>query len=176
MDEIKFVPQSQKNLENLLSKSNKAKNFGVIYVLGVFFLIYCVISGGGYWFFIFQEKSNIKNKIQELDQSNQKYYPSADLNQSLFNVSNLIQTYYNPTDAIKSIESSYVPGSKVLNLSYNKINKVVNISMVALSINDITTQASRFNSLPLVASSSFSEVSAYNDGNGFAFSVEIKLK
>lgn len=176
MDEIKFVPQSQKNIENLLNQNNKGKSFGIIYLLCVLFFVYCAVSGGGYWFFVVQEKSNITKKIQELDNSNQKYYPSTDLNQSLFNVSDLIANYYNPTNAIKSIESNYVSGSKVLSLSYNKINRVVNISMVALSINDITTQAGRFNSLPLVASSSFSEVSAYNDGAGFAFSVEIKLK
>lgn len=176
MDDIKFVPQSQKNLENLLNPNTKGRGLFVVYLLSILFLIYCSVAGGMYWFFIVQEQSSVTKKIQELDNSNQAYYPSADLNQSLFNVSNLIETYYNPTEAIKSIESTYVSGSKVLSLSYNKINKVVNISMVAASINDITSQAARFNSLPLVASSSFSAVSAYNDGAGFAFTVEIKLK
>lgn len=176
MDDIKFVPQSQKNIEDLLGQKNKGKNWGGLYVLIILFLIYCAIAGGSYWFIIVNEKSNVTKKIQELDKSNENYYPSSDLEQSLFNVSNLVEKYYNPTEAIRLIESTYVPGSKVLSLSYNKINKAVNISMVVASFNDITGQTVRFSSLPPVEKASFASVSAYNDGTGFAFTAEIKLK
>jgi hypothetical protein len=176
MDEIKFVPRSQKNIETLLNQNSKSKGWFIFYFLFFLFFVYCVVAGGGYWFFIVKEQFNVTKKIQALDSSNQNYYPSSDLNQSLFNVSNLVETYYNPTDVISSIESNYVAGSKVLSVSYNKINKIINISMVSPSINDITSQIGKFNALPLIESSSFSTVSADKDNNGFAFTVEIKLK
>lgn len=176
MDSIKFVPQSQKNIEQLEELKSKDKGNNLIYILVLFFVIYIAITVGGYWIFVVQEKNKVTKAIQDLDSTNSQYYINNDLEQGLFNIVDLIENSYTPTIAIKEIESAYVLGSKVSSFSYNKTGKIVNISMTVPSINDVTKQIEAFNKLQAVSGSSYSAVSSDSSDSGFAFGVEIILK
>jgi len=176
MDSIKFVPQSQKNLEQLEELKSKDKGNNLIYILVLFFVIYIAITVGGYWVFVVQEKNKVTKAIQDLDSTNSQYYINNDLEQGLFNIVDLIEGYYNPITAMKEIESAYVSGARISGFSYNKTSKIVNISMTVPSINDVTKQIDNFNKLQTVASSSYSAVSSDTNDVGFSFGVEIILK
>jgi len=176
MDSITFVPQSQKNLEQLEELNSKDKGNNLIYILVLFFVIYIAITVGGYWIFVIQEKNKVTKAIQELDSKNSQYYINNDLEQDLFNIVDLIENSYTPTIAIKEIESVYVSGARVTSFSYNKTGKIVNISMTVPSINDVTKQIEAFNKLKVVSGSSYSEVSSDTSDLVFAFAVEITLK
>lgn len=177
MDSIKFVPQSQKNLEQLEDSKSKSNGIGLIYILIILFTIYSGVTSGAYWFFVVQEQNRVTKTIQDLDNVNQTYYIDTNLEQGLFNISDLIQQAYDPTAAIKAIESVYVLNSRVTALSYNKNTKKINISMTVASINDVTKQISNFNQLSsVVSNASFSSVNADNENRGFSFVVEISLK
>lgn len=176
MDNITFVPQSQKNLDELNGIHSNKKGDNLIFVLVILFIIYTTIVLGVYWFFVVRERARIDEAIQELDSINSQYYISSDLDQGLFNVSDLINKFYNPITAIKEIESAYVPGSSVSSFNYSKIDKIINISMKVPSINNVTEQIERFNKLNSVKSSSYSALSSDDRGVGFSFGIEIILK
>jgi hypothetical protein len=176
MDSIKFVPQSQKNIEQLEGFKSINKGDRLIYILISFFVIYSAVVGGGYWFFVVQEQNRVFKAIKDLDSTNSQYYINNDLEQGLFNIVDLIEGYYNPITAMKEIESAYVSGARISGFSYNKTSKIVNISMTVSSINDVTKQIDNFNKLQTVASSSYSAVSSDTNDVGFSFGVEIILK
>lgn len=176
MDSIKFVPQSQKNLEQLEGAMSKDKGYSYIYIFISLFVIYVTLAGGGYWFFVVQEQNKVTKAIQDLDSTNSQYYINDNLEQDLFNIVDLIDKSYDPTIAIKEIESAYVLGSKVSGFSYNKTSKIVNISMTVPSINDVTKQIEAFNNLQVVSGSSYSAVSLGSSDFGFSFGVEIRLQ
>jgi len=176
MDSIKFVPQSQKNLEQLEKLKSKDRNNILIYILASLFIIYITIVGGIYWIFVVREKAKVIGDIGKLDEKNSQYYIHNDLEQGLFDIVDLIENSYPPTIAIKQIESAYVLGSKVSSFAYNKSSKIVNISMTVPSINDVTKQIEAFNKLKVVSGSSYSAVSSDRGDFGFVFGVEIVLK
>lgn len=175
MDSIKFIPKSQKNLEELVGFKAKDKGQELIYILFALFILYIIIVVGFYWYFVIQEKNKVTRAIEELDSSNKNYYITDNLEQDLFNIADLIKKNYNPLNAIKSIEAVYVPGASISSLSYNKIDKIITISMKAASLNDVTTQVTAFKNLPIVNIVNLSPVSS-DDSRGFSFSVEIILK
>lgn len=179
MSVIKFVPQNQKNLEHLEGSQPKKNGNNLIYILITLFVIYSAVVVGGYWFFVVQEKNKVSKAIQELDNSNSQYYISDDLEQGLFNIKDLVDKSYDPTIAIKEIESSYVPGAKITSFTYSKASKTINIAMGVTSIKDVTFQIDRFNELNSVIISNYSAVNADNADNDeslFLFGVEIVLK
>ncbi|MEX0597971.1 MAG: hypothetical protein WD512_15890, partial [Candidatus Paceibacterota bacterium] len=141
------------------------------------FFIYSGVVGGTYWFFIVWEQTKITKAIEDLDSANTNYYISDNLEQGLFNISDLIQNYYDPLLAIKSIESAYIPGSSVSNFSFDKISKSITIAMSVASNNptDATKQVTAFKSLPLVNIVNYSAITSV-DSAGLSFSIEIILK
>jgi len=177
MDSIKFVPQSQKNLEQLEELKSKDRNNILIYLLYACFIVYITIVGGIYWIFVVREKAKVIGDIGKLDEKNSQYYIHNDLEQGLFNIVDLIENSYTPTIAIKQIESAYVLGSKVSSFSYTKSSKIVNISMTVQSINDVTRQIDAFNKINTVSSSRYSVVKEdIRNNSGFVFEVELILK
>jgi len=177
MDSIKFVPQSQKNLEQLEELKSKDRNNILIYFLYACFIVYITIVGGIYWIFVVREKAKVIGDIGKLDEKNSQYYIHNDLEQGLFNIVDLIENSYTPTIAIKQIESAYVLGSKVSSFSYTKSSKIVNISMTVQSINDVTRQIDAFNKINTVSSSRYSVVKEdIRNNSGFVFEVELILK
>jgi hypothetical protein len=175
MDSIKFIPKNQKNIEELVEFRSKEKGQRFIYILFSLFLIYTVIVVGAYWYFVVQEKNKVFKAIDRLDSNNKNYYITDNLEQDLFNISDLINNFYDPVVAIKSVESAYVDGTNVSSFSYNKLNKSINIAMTAPSINDTTKQVSELKNLPIVSLVNLSAVSASGD-NRFSFNLEIILK
>jgi hypothetical protein len=175
MDSIKFIPKSQKNLEDLVELKSQDKGHGLIYILFTLFLVYTVVVAGSYWYFIVQEKNKVTKAIEELDSTNKSYYITNNLEQDLFNISNLIENDYAPVGVIKSIESAYILGSNVSSFSYNKLGKTININMKLPSLNDITKQVAAFRNLPVVGIVNLSPVTS-DDVGGFSFSIEIILK
>lgn len=176
MDNIKFVPQSQKNLDQLEEFKAKKNGNNLIYILITLFIIYSTLTGGGYWFFVVQEQNKVTKAIQDLDSTNSQYYINNDLEQDLFNIVDLIDKYYDPTIAIREIESAYVSGAIVTSFSYSETGKIINMAIVVPSLNDVTSQIDNFNKLESVATSNYSIVSANNEETGFSFGVEIILK
>jgi hypothetical protein len=175
MDGIKFIPKNQKNIEDLIESNVKGRGFGLIYFLSILFIIYVILILGAYWYFVILDKNKVIREIEKLDSTNQKYYITDNLDQHLFNISDLIDNYYDPVKAIKFIESVYLPGSSVSAFSYNKIDKSINISMTTLTLNDTTKQVSAFQNLPIVQNANLSTVQSDKD-NGFSFNVQIILK
>lgn len=175
MDSIKFIPKSQKNLEELVEFKAKDKGQKLIYILFALFILYTIVIAGFYWYFVLQEKNKVIKAIEELDSTNQPYYTTNNLEQDLFNISNLIENDYDSVNSIKAIESVYISGSSVSSLSYNKITKTINISMTASSLNDITRQVDLFKNLPVVAIVNLSPVTS-DDLGSFLFNIEIILK
>jgi hypothetical protein len=176
MDSIKFVPQSQKNLEQLEEYKTKKNGNSLIYILVSLFVVYSIVIFGVYWFFVVREQNRVDKAIQDLDSVNSQYYINDDLEQGLFNIMDLIDKYYNPAIAIKEIESAYVPGAIVTSFTYSKTSKIINIAMLVPSINDVTSQIDRFNQLESVSASDYSLLSVDNEGTRFSFGVEIILK
>jgi hypothetical protein len=177
MDSIKFIPKNQKNLEDLVEFKDQKKGQSLIYTLGTLFVIYTVIVAGSYWYFIVQEKNRVAKAIGELDSVNGNYYITSNLDQDLFNIVSLIENNYDSVEAVKSVESVYLKGAgvSVSSFSYSKIDKTINISMTAQSLNDTTKQVSAFRNLPVVAIVNLSPVT-YDKLSGFEFSIEIILK
>lgn len=175
MDSIKFIPKNQKNIEELVEFRSKDKGQRFIYILFSLFLIYTVIVVGAYWYFVVQEKNKVVKAIDRLDSNNKNYYITDNLEQDLFNISNLIENDYNSVNTIKSIESVYTPESSVSSLSYSKVTKTINISMTTSSLNNITKQVDLLRNLPVVSIVNLSPVTSDNLGI-FSFSIEIILK
>lgn len=175
MDTIKFIPKNQRNLEQLDELNSKSKDNTLIYILGGFFLVYIGIVGFVYWFFVVQEKAKITQAIEKLDNANSSYYITTDLDQGLFNIADLINNSYDSIEAIKSIESAYIPGSVVSQFSYDKVNKEISMAMSTSSFINATKQIDSFKALPLISNVTFSALSS--DGSGkVSFTVQIKLK
>lgn len=175
MDNITFIPKNQKNLEKLVSLNNKNKGAWLVYFLLALFLIYIGVVAGSYQYFIVREKNKVTKSIEELDKVNSSYYLTENLEQDLFNISNLIENDYNPVNTIKSIESVYTPESSVSSLSYSKVTKTINISMTTSSLNNITKQVDLLRNLPVVSIVNLSPVNS-DDLGRFSFIIEIILK
>jgi hypothetical protein len=175
MDSIKFIPKSQKNLEELVTLQSKDKRQGLIYILFALFIVYTVVVVGSYWYFVVQEKNKVTKAIEELDSTNEAYYITDNLEQDLFNIASLIENDYDVVEVIKSIESAYLIGVNVSSFSYSKLGKTININMKLPSLNDITRQVDAFKELPVVGIVNLSPVTS-DDLGDFSFSIEIILK
>lgn len=169
MKNIEFIPKNQKVL------NPRIKQDPLVYMLLTLLIVYISIVGSSYWLFLVQEKNKITQNIQVLDTKNKDYYRTNNLEQDLFNITNILSKSYDPTPVIKAIESAYVPGADISKLSYNKVKKSINISMTVPSLGDTTKQVTTFEKLPLVSVVNTSAVSAQKD-NGFTFNIEILLK
>ena len=177
MDTISFIPSNQKNLNGLNEDNFTSRPYISTFILmGVFLLIYALIVGGGYWFFIAQKKSTIVESIASLDSQNSNYYPKGDLEQSFFNIVDIIQNRRDINTVIQSIESTFIPNLKVNNLVYTKKNNTSLLSAVAPTINDVTTQVELINALPEVLPSELPPIAKLTENAGESFNFIINLK
>lgn len=176
MEKFNFIPINQKNIDQLTQSKEDNKFTSIIKLFIVLFIIYVITLISLYWFFVIQEKSKLVKSIGELDALNYQYYPKGNLEQSLFNINNLIVNFYDPNIVIKSVESSYIPNSNIDKFVYNKSNKTINIYMTVNSISDVTAQVEKFKAIDKVSNVNFSSTSSKNKNEGVSFDVTILLK
>lgn len=172
MNYISFIPENQKNIYLSVNKSNKF----IIWLVGLF-IIYIVSIGASYWFVLLREQSKIDALIAELDEKNSSYYPKdINIEQTLFNLNDLINNSYDPIPVVNSIESAYLPNAIISNFIYNKTNKIISISMNVPSINDVNSQIQKFSSIEGVSKVDFNSINSSKENSQVLFGVEIKLK
>lgn len=176
MEEIKFIPQNQHSVDMGILKKTKKNSQLLIWWLILLFIIYIISIGAIYRFLIVQNQANISQEIIELDNSNSGYYiKDISLNDILFNLNGLISKFYDPTIVTKAIESTYLSDATVNGYEYDKSTKTVTIAMVAKSIDDVTEQVRRINSLQGVAKVDFPSTSSVGGSSELAFTLKIIL-
>lgn len=176
MDSFSFIPTNQKNIGEVSSKNIYTKDVKIIIWLIVIFVVYILTIGIFYWMVVFREQDRLKQEISNLDSSILNYYPKGDVEQLVFNFNDIIDKNYDPIKVIKSIESAYLPNSKVRTFVYKKQEKIINISMSVPAVNDLTSQVQKFKSIPEIASVDFSSYNTVKGEYKATFEVMIKLK
>jgi hypothetical protein len=176
MENIHFIPQNQKNIGNLTYKSKYNKNKFIIVNLIVIFVFYCLIAGVIYWYFVLQNIDKLKQSISNIDSTNSQYYPKGgELEQVLFNITDIVKNAYNPINVIKAVESNYISNSSISSFSYNKSEKFINIAMTVPTYNDVTLQVQKFSSIKGVSKVDFSSVNNLGKGQEVSFEVKVLL-
>lgn len=171
-NKITFIPDKQKNIYLRVNKNNK-----VIIGFIVLFVIYILLVGLFYWFFLLREQSKIDNLISELDSKNSVYYPKGlSLEQTLFNLNDIVNNAYNPIPVITNIESAYLPNSVVSSFFYNKTNKIITIAMQVPSLTNVSAQVQKFSLIDGVAKVDSNSIESSINNSLVSFGVEIRLK
>jgi len=174
MDNIQFIPTKQKNIYSGLGKG---KNNGIIISFVILFIVYIGSIASIYWFVLLKEQSKIANMITELDSKNSTYYPKGlSLEQTLFNLNDIVNNAYNPIPVIKNIEAAYLPNATVTSFVYNNTNKIISISMQVPSITDVSVQVQKFNSIQGVIKVDSNSIDSSTNNSRVSFGVEIRLK
>ena len=175
MENIHFIPQNQRNIGSLVDKSYN-KNRIIITNLIIIFIFYCLILGGIYWYFVLQNIDKLKQSISNIDSTNSQYYPKGgELDQVLFNITDIVNNNYNPINVIKALESNYIANSSISAFSYSKSSKSINIAMIVPSYSDVTLQVQKFSSIEGVSKVDFSSVNNLGKGQEVSFEVKILL-
>lgn len=175
MDSFQFIPTNQKNIDQFIQKKPSNIDNKVINSLILLFVIYFVITILLYWVLIINDQSKLRQSILEIDSENSSYYPKGDLEQVLFNLNDLIDKSYNPIPVIKSIESAYIPNSRVRNFVYSKTDKSINFTMIVPSIADATFQVQKFKDIKLVSNVDFVSPNTAVGSSEVTFDVKIRL-
>lgn len=175
MESFQFIPTSQKNIDQLISKKSSNLDSKVINWLIMLLIIYIIVVGVIYWLTIINEESKLKQKINIIDDKNLEYYPKGDLEQTLFNLNDLVYNVYNPISVIKSIEAAYIPNSRVKSFVYSKMNKSINFIMVVPSISDVTIQVQRFKEIKGITNVDFTSSNTVSGSSEASFNVTIRL-
>lgn len=175
MESFQFIPTSQKNIDQLISKKSSNLDSKVINWLIMLLIIYIIVVGVIYWLTIINEESKLRQAITLIDVKNSVYYPKGDLEQTLFNLNDLVYNVYNPISVIKSIEAAYIPNSRVKNFVYSKMNKSINFIMVVPSISDVTIQVQRFKEIKGITNVDFTSSNTVSGSSEASFNVTIRL-
>lgn len=175
MDTVSFIPQNQKNINEEKSSKFLSKPYmSTLVVMTICLFIYASVVIGLYWVFIMQPKSLVNEQTLVLDGQNGKYYPSGDLEQNIFNVSDIIQKRNDISSIIQSIEATYVPNLRVQNISYTKANNTIILVATVPTIEDVNTQVQAINRLSGVLPVDLPPLT--QGGQVLSFSLIIRLK
>lgn len=175
MDSLQFIPENQKNIDQLIHKRSSGKEYKVITWLIILFILYIIIVGVIYWFMIFNETSKLNKAIETINSENLAYYPKGDMEQLLFNLNDLVDKSYNPIPVIKNIESAYSANSRIRSFVYSKSDKYISLSIAAPTIADMTTQVQKFKNIKEIANVDFDSTGSGADNKDFGFIVKIRL-
>lgn len=177
MDNISFIPANQKNINGQVLPYSNSKPYSTTFMwITIFLVIYGIVVALGYWFFIAERKSMITEKITDLDSQNANYYPQGNLEQSFFNITDIIQKRRDINKIIQSVEATFIPNLRVKNIVYIKKNNTLLLSAVAPTISDVTTQVAAINKLPEILPSDAPSIEQLENNEGASFNLIINLK
>jgi hypothetical protein len=176
MENISFIPNTQKNSEGYVSIKEERPYRGYIIGFLLILIMYIGALGFVYWYFIIQPTNTLNESIASLNAKNSIYYPKDDLQQTLYNLDSIISEAYDPVTMIKVIEATYGPNFKVTSWTYNKQKKNIVFSATANSFEDVNEQITKMKAVQGVVDVSYPDLKKSPDGNGVAIDITIQLK
>lgn len=175
MDTVSFIPQNQKNINEQKSSKFLSKPYrSTLFWMTMCLFVYGSVVIGLYWIFVMRPKSLLNEQILVLNGQNGQYYPSGDLEQNIFNVSDIIQNRNDISSIIQSIEATYVPNLRVQNIAYTKTNNTITLVATVPTIEDVNTQVQAINRLSGVLPVDLPPLT--QGGQVLSFSLIIRLK
>jgi hypothetical protein len=176
MENISFIPNTQKGLEGYVTVIEKHPYRGYIMGFVLALIVYVGVLSGIYWFYIMRPTSEYTQILADLNAKNSVYYPKDDLEKTVYNVNTVISQIYDPVEMVKAIEATYGSDFKTTSWLYNKQKKTIVFSAQASSFEVANSQIAKIKGVKGVVDVSYPGIDKSSDGVGVALNLSIKLK
>jgi hypothetical protein len=177
MDKISFIPAAQKGVSGYVANDNAQSVYKKYAIgIGVIGFIYLGMLIFVYWNSLVRKEIMIKKDLAELDITSQSIYPAQNIEQAIFNVSDVISKDYNIIQSIEAIEQVYQSNLVMSSFSYAKESKLLTISATISDFESVVAQVEAISKVSMVAKIDFSNLSVDSNNNQVSFDMIINLK
>jgi len=176
MENISFIPNTQKGLEGYVTVIEKHPYRG--YIIGFIsaLIIYIGVLSGIYWFYVINPTNKYTQILSDLNAKNSIYYPKDDLEQTVYNVNTIISQTYDITEIIQEIEATYDADFKTNSWTYNKQKKSIVFSAEAASFEVANSQIAKIKKVKGIIDVSYPDLTKSSERGGVNLNISIKLK
>lgn len=176
MENISFIPNTQKSSGGYIIDKKENRNKGIIIWLISILVLYISILAGVYWFYIIKTTNDLNQILSNLDSSNSAYYPKGDLQRIALSLNDIISKTYDPLPVIEQIEATYNSDFTGTSWTYDKDTKTISLSVNASSIELVVAQIDKLIAIPSIANIPFPDINKTSNESTISFDLMIKLK